>query len=241
MLAQPEGRTLPGWRDFERAVAAAFNGENQENKFIFDVLIADAAKPVKYGISCKMRSELNRVDKDGRVTIELSNSSKKFKDYLNAKGIEPREYTARPVEVGVALIELIENWKRAVSHAQGGVIDLEKSGYLTLMYNKSGFYQLHWFHIKLPNPLTIQWYYPEKGDQSILGHLNGDDGQGGRLFEWYSESGGQLKYYPLATDAVWASSRFQLEPLPQGVDKSVLRAKAESYFPELWGKLSRVD
>src|SRR5579859_6855404 len=41
MLAIRGGKTLPGWRDFERAVAAAFEGENQENKFIFDVLISD--------------------------------------------------------------------------------------------------------------------------------------------------------------------------------------------------------
>ncbi|MEW6739449.1 MAG: hypothetical protein ACOYU2_00250 [Nitrospirota bacterium] len=41
MLAQKQGRTLPGWRDFERAVAVAFNGESQENKFIFDVLLTD--------------------------------------------------------------------------------------------------------------------------------------------------------------------------------------------------------
>lgn len=30
------GRTLPGWRDFERTVAAAFGGEPQESKFIKD-------------------------------------------------------------------------------------------------------------------------------------------------------------------------------------------------------------
>ncbi|MCC7449849.1 MAG: helix-turn-helix transcriptional regulator [Anaerolineae bacterium] len=239
MLAQSEGRTLPGWRDFERAVAAAFNGENQENKFIFDVLIADATQPIKYGISCKMRGELNRIDKDGRVTIELSNSSKKFKDHLSKKGILPQEYAQRPTEVGTALIELIESWKRDVSITQGGKIDLAKSSYLTLMYNRLGLYQLHWFKITLPNPLMIRWYYPEaKGQQVHAGHLNGDDEQGGRLFEWYSESGGQLKYYPLAADAIWASPRFQLEPLPEKIDKAVLQAKAESYFPELWRKLS---
>ena len=79
MLATGHGRTLPGWRDFERSVALAFNGHASESKDIFDVRLPDQnIAGVSYGISCKMRRELNRIDKDGRVTIELSNSAKKF-------------------------------------------------------------------------------------------------------------------------------------------------------------------
>src|SRR5690348_17258987 len=33
------GRNLPGWRDFERAVAIAFNGKAQESKHVFDVIV----------------------------------------------------------------------------------------------------------------------------------------------------------------------------------------------------------
>src|SRR3989304_572224 len=70
------GRTLPGWRDFERTVAVAFNGEAQENKFIFDVLLPDAKREnVYFGVSCKMRRTLNDTKRTGRVTLELSNSS----------------------------------------------------------------------------------------------------------------------------------------------------------------------
>ena len=76
-----KGRTLPGWRDFERAVALAFGGIAPENKAVFDVILTDSGRPeVKYGLSCKMRSELDRIDRDGRVTIELSNSYGKFWD-----------------------------------------------------------------------------------------------------------------------------------------------------------------
>jgi hypothetical protein len=32
MIATPGGMTLPGWRDFERAVAAVFGGVAQESK-----------------------------------------------------------------------------------------------------------------------------------------------------------------------------------------------------------------
>ncbi|GAB4581367.1 MAG: hypothetical protein Fur0022_41140 [Anaerolineales bacterium] len=38
-LTVQSGRTLPGWRDFERAVALSVKGIAQENKAIFDVLI----------------------------------------------------------------------------------------------------------------------------------------------------------------------------------------------------------
>ena len=126
MLAIENGRTLPGWRDFERTVATTFNGENQENKSIFDVLLNDPNRPVKYGISCKMRNELNRIKKDGRVTIELSNSVKKFADFLETKGIKKSEYVNRPQEVGKGIVELVGKWKNAVSIEQGGVIDVSK-------------------------------------------------------------------------------------------------------------------
>src|ERR1051325_6360035 len=93
MLAQPNGVTLPGWRDFERAVALALGGEAQENKAIFDVLLPDSQRAgVKIGLSCKMRSELDRIDKDGRVAFELSNSAGKFWDYLKIKGINHANY-----------------------------------------------------------------------------------------------------------------------------------------------------
>lgn len=241
MLAIENGHTLPGWRDFERTVATTFNGENQENKSIFDVLLNDPNRSVKYGISCKMRSELNRIQKDGRVTIELSNSVKKFADFLETKGIKKSEYVNRPQAVGKGIVELVGKWKNAVSIEQGGKIDVSKSCYLTLMYNNSGFYQLHWFKIDLPNPAELEWYYPEvvkNGQRVIAGHINGNDKNGGRVFEWYSDSGGQMKYYPLASSAVWASPLFKLEPIPENVSKIELSTKAKMYFPEQWQKVS---
>ncbi len=228
---------LPGWRDFERTVAAAFTGVAQENKAIFDVLVPDPNGKVQYGISCKMRGELDRLNKDGRVTIELSNSVKKFQDYLAGKGIKPTKYTARASQVGVALVELVEEWKREASIEQGGLVDLAKSCYLTLMYNSAGFYQVHWFRLALPDPTKLRWYYPKikvKGKTQIAGHLNGDDENGGRVFEWYSRSGGQLKYYPLAKDAIWASELFRLEPISPAQRRIDLVAKARMYFPQLW-------
>jgi hypothetical protein len=239
MLAISADNTWPGWRDFERTVAAAFGGVAQEDKSIFDVLVPDADGKTQCGISCKMRGELNRLEKDGRVTIELSNSIKKFQDYLASKGIKPEKYATRASQVGAALIELVEQWKREASIEQGGRVNLTKSCYLTLMYNRAGLYQLHWFHLALPDPAKLHWYYPKvkkDGKLQIAGHLNGDDGNGGRVFEWYSRSGGQLKYYPLAKDALWASEQFRLEPIPPDRSTIDLAVKAKMYFPELWAK-----
>jgi hypothetical protein len=77
MLLNQEA-SLPGWRDFERAVALTFKGEalaGKEGKNVFDVLLVNPNdSKIKYGLSCKMRRELDRVQRDGRVTIELSNS-----------------------------------------------------------------------------------------------------------------------------------------------------------------------
>ena len=44
MLAAASGRTLPGWRDFERAIALTFNGAASENKDIFDVRLPDPSR-----------------------------------------------------------------------------------------------------------------------------------------------------------------------------------------------------
>jgi len=239
MLAQKEGLTLPGWRDFERAVALALSGEAQENKFIFDVLLPIGNSHMKCGISCKMRRELDRVDRDGRVTIEISNSAGKFWDYLNLQGINQSNYKERPSEVGQALINLIEQWHQSVSLDQGGLVDLSCSFYLVLSWNKKGWYQLHQFDLKMPDPKQINWYFPNFRNESgvLARRLIGDD-EAGALFEWYGESGGQLKYYPLAQNALWTSERFQLEPLKKDAEYGLLE-KVAMYFPELWAKACR--
>lgn len=70
--------TLPGWRDFERAVALAFNGVTFESKFIFDVVLQLNDKHY-FGLSCKSRAELNKALKpNGRVNIEVSNAAGGF-------------------------------------------------------------------------------------------------------------------------------------------------------------------
>ena len=227
---------LPGWRDFERSVALAFDGIASESKDIFDVRLPDPERSgVYYGISCKMRRELARVARHGRATIELPNSARKFWDSLLTSGLHQANYKEHPGEVGRALIELVSEWHDAAGINQGGDVDLSKSCHLTLSWDSAGWYQLHQFPLALPDPNQLQWVFPtyERSGKSYVGnHLKGDD-TSGSLFEWYGESGGQLKYYPLVADAIWESDLFKLEPLPTDQEHGVLH-KVESYFPEQW-------
>ena len=186
-----------------------------------------------------MRRELDRLDRDGRVTIEISNSAGKFWDHLNLQGITQSNYKELPSDIGHALLNLIEQWYQSVSIDQGGLVDLSRSFYLVLSWNRKKWYQLHQFNLKMPNPDEINWYFPTFNNESgaLARRLIGNDGMG-VLFEWYGESGGQLKYYPLAENALWSSERFQLEPLKQDAEYGILE-KVALYFPELWAKACR--
>jgi len=244
MLAASNDMTLPGWRDFERAVAAALAGKAQESKYVFDVIITKSE--YMFGISCKMRRELNKVadrdDRAGRITMELSNSAKKFWEHLKTKGINETNYREQPTEVGVALIELVQSWHKVESILSGGRIHLDKSSYLALSWNKQGSYQLHQFALTLPDPRTLRWHFPmKKGKNGKVpaNRLCGNDGSG-TLFEWYGTSGGQLKYYPLAKDALWSSDIFHLELLPSSEDIQYgIVAKTKAYYPLQWDTIER--
>jgi len=232
MLQVESNLTLPGWRDFERAVALAFNGEAQESKAIFDVLIPSTSAPgIKYGLSCKMRRELNKILRTNRVSLELSNSAGQFWAYLRAKGINQSNYQKRPFDVGQSLLEVVDRWHQAVSIVHGGVVDLSKSSYLVLSWNRSKLYQLHQFPVVHANPDSLSWHFPTNKSGGAGRRLVGSDSTG-TLFEWYGESGGQLKYYPSANEAIWASDQFELEPLGD-IEYGVLK-KAAAYFPRKW-------
>ena len=238
MLAVSDGSTLPGRRDFERAVALAFGGVSSENKDVMDVRVPDPLRKDTFlGISCKMRRELNRTRRDGRVTIELSNAARTFWDRLGDEGIITINYRGYAPEVGRLLINLVREWHSSVSVASGGNVDLSGSCYLTLMWNQSGDYQLHQFPIDLPDPANVTWYCPLIRRRGVLQAGNaicGNDNNG-RVFEWYGQSGGQLKYYPKQSDALWQSEAFQLEPLPLNTPHGLI-SKAEAYYPHLWPK-----
>jgi hypothetical protein len=237
-LAMKDGQTLPGWREFERSVAHTFGGEAQESKFIFDVLISDLKrKGIYFGVSCKMRRTLNDTKRTGRVTLELSNSSGAFWEQLKSEGINHQNYKDKPLEVAQALLGQEEEWHNRVGLDRGGKVDLSRSFYLALSWNKKGEYQLFKFSLILPEPASLIWDFPtvqQNRDTRPGRRLRGRD-MTSTLFEWYGESGGQLKYYPLVETALWKSEIFYLEPLPDDWNvKHGILAKAKDYFPSLW-------
>lgn len=240
-LRVSEDKTLPGWRDFERSVAIAFGGKAQESKSIFDVIVADQTNPGHYyGISCKMRGTLNETTLKGYVSLELSNSSKQFWDAINQYDLNQQTYRQQPVVVGKALLERVQHWHDLVSTLSSGNIVLSKSFFLTLSWNKNGDYQLHQFKHSLPDYNDLVWSFPFKKQKGKLVPGKRIIGQrdGHTLVEWYGESGGQLKYYPLTKDAIWHSDLFKLETLPNHGDlQTVIIAKINSYFPSLWAQI----
>ena len=236
MLATSNGSTLPGWRDFERATALAFGGVSSENKDIMDVRLPDPThENTFFGISCKMRRELDRTRRAGRVTIELSNAARAFWDRLGNYAITPDNYRDNASQVGSAIIDLVRDWHLSASIENGGDIDLEGSCYLTLMWNNRGQYQLSQFGIHLPDPTELHWYCPEvtRRGVSTTGNRICADDDNGTVFEWYGQSGGQLKYYPLINGAIWSSDVFRLEPLPLDTPHGLV-SKAQDYYPDLW-------
>lgn len=244
MLAVPGGGTRPGWRDFERAFAFAFGGIPQENKGLFDVLIPDAKRRgVFFGASCKMRGTFDQAAKPGgRASLELSNAAGEFWDALRTVGINASNYLADPRQTGRVLLGLLEEWRALEGIARGGHVDLAGSFYYALQWSsKTGTYQLLQFSMEIPPASSLRWYAPpsrvREGKERLARSIRADD-ESGLLIEWYGESGGQLKYYPLVQDALWASNPFTLEPLPTELPHVVL-AKARDYFPDKWARTER--
>ena len=204
-------RSQPGWRDFERATASALSGVCPENKGVFDVLMPVASgKP--YGLSLKTSAK-----RTGFVLMELHNSYAKAWAWLNSRRLDPKE---SPLEAGVALIEQVTRWHEEA--AEG--IDVGASSYLVLTHDRAWrLFQLSWFALGLdrPEPSDMEWL---STGRRICATWNGH-----QYWEWYGESGGQLKYYPRLEDALWVSEAFELRDPPT---EDTPLAKAQRYWPD---------
>jgi transcriptional regulator with XRE-family HTH domain len=229
--------TLPGWRDFERAAAVVFDGEAPEGKQILDIVFrTPTAEGKYYGVSCKMKQI--KVNDAERAYIELSNASKSFWRELEKRGLERSTYRQHPLEVGQIIINLVKEWHKFIKIPGIGRVEIDrsKSFYLILSWDEStGLYQLHQLPFELPEPTMLRWEFPlnVRGEQNrLVGHE-----ESGRLFEWYAESGGQLKYYPRFSTAFWKSNAFRLEPLPPNSTPYTLLGKVEAYFPAHWRRV----
>lgn len=214
------GQSWPGFRDYERSLAAVLGGVTPENKGVFDVAVpTDDPRP--FGISCKMATFPPAANQCS--FMELANAAAKFRNYLLQLQIT---YANEPMLAGPAIIDLVSSW-----HAlEASAFDLPGSRYSVLSHDRRWEqFQILCFPLNLAtaNPRgDIDWHYE---GSAINGYID-DGGRRHRLWQYYPTSGGQLKYYPLLDWADWVTPRFTLEqpPLVSPLEK------AQRYFGPLW-------
>jgi hypothetical protein len=218
---------MPDYLAFERATAFVCGGETTENKGIFDVLVrSERQEELPFGISCKMAT---RQPRERSWFMEMSNSAKKFHDAFAAANVV---WTLQPDLAGQILVDVVEGWHVAVQDT----VDIGRSKYLLLTHDAGwNKFQVVCLNLDLrrADPATdVRWVAEGRGKtpSSIAGYISLPGGGELRLWQFYANSGGQLKYYPPIGWAEWASPEFGLE-LP-GVRG--LHDKVSEYWPGMW-------
>lgn len=240
---EANGTTRADWRQLERCIAEFVGAVGGENKEIFDVLAQDNEIPnVLYGLSVKSKQlpgrQFDSLSSNGRVYMEIANSPAKLFAALKVQhNLAENHFREQkhPKEIGETILQTIEHWHEEgktliEAHSPGRQLLLERSCYFSISMTVPGRqvetrYQIHTFDLKYPRNLI--WRY--KSDKCLTGFDPRFPEE--PLVDWYALSGGQLKYYPRATDARFASSVFTLETPP----KLSIGDKAKAYFPEIFG------
>lgn len=235
------GNTRAGWRDMERVFAELLCGRAPENKELFDIVVPSGnEKGVIYGVSVKSK-ELSRVSaigdlsSTGRVYMELCNSPAKLWEPVTSLGISEADFRSQlcAQEIGESIVETVNGWhtEYKLNHDASNqtIIDINKSVHLVVSYSRprSGRpreFQIHSFPVALPSGL--QWFYNTPRCLRAFDPKYPNE----VLLDWYALSGGQLKYYPRASESLYASSRFQLLQPPL----MTVKEKASRYWPEKW-------
>lgn len=219
---------MPDYLSFERVTAIVCHGQTTENKGIFDVTVPGGAGRKNFGVSCKMAVAQPSL----RLSwfMELSNSAKKFHDAFSAAGIN---WQIDPPIAGPIMVELVESWH----HAAADHVDIGGSKYLLLTHDARWVnFELASFDLNLQRRdarTEVEWV--TEGRNGVISSLAGyihDGDRTHRLWQFFGNSGGQLKYYPLIGWEEWRSGTFQLEEPPV----HDLKAKARGYWPDLWSE-----
>lgn len=219
---QTAAGSMPGFRDFERGLASIIGGSAAENKGVFDVIRLVAGGP-GFGVSCKMAAFAPAASE--AAFVELSNAAAKFRAHLLGLQIN---WVTEPGLAGPAIIKLVTSWHEADATTLG--LDLHASKYAVLSRSRN------WREFQLSTyPLDLYGFNPI-GDivwESTKSRIDGFvdiDGRRHRLWQWFPNSGGQLKWWPPLAWADWATNRFTLEEPPVVLPT----ARAREYFPDLW-------
>lgn len=237
---EKNGSTRANWRQIERCVADLVNSTTNEDKNIFDVSAPDESNNSKfYGYSVKSKqlskNAFDNLSSDGRVYMEIANSPAKFWDDIEREhGLNEDAFRKKqePQKIGNTIVQTVMKWHREGkqqfdSANNGNHLDLDGSNYFCLSYSQQDEpdekeYQIHIFSLDYPE--NIVWKYTSA--KCLRGYDPSDPKVA--LIDWYGVSGGQLKYYPKAKYARYASPVFKLHSPPH---ISAIE-KAKIYFPE---------
>ena len=238
---EADGSTRASWREIERCLAEAVKGPGGEDKQIFDVIAPDDADPnIAYGLSIKSK-QLSRkaflaLPTIGRVYMEVANSPAKFwAEVSEAQGHGEQEFgkMMHADSIGDTVLSLVRRWhlegKQLYEKTHPGKrLDLEHSRYVCVSYSEEinpneRMWQIHSF--PLDYVADIAWEYKSKRCLTGSDPAHPEEA----LFDWYGLSGGQLKYYPRASEAVFSSPTFKLLPPPNSI---TLTDKAKVYYPD---------
>jgi hypothetical protein len=239
--------TRPGWRDFERVFAEAFAGIAPERKQIFDVIVPFPTPGGSglAGLSVKSKElgswkQFAALGTTSRTYIELANSPSLFFDDLRKIGLGPDDFVAmkNAEAFGASILQTVRGWHDTALNecwelgGKSAKVSAEHSGYLVASMGieketRQRHYVLHGFSLNLPeadswrfiSSRCLRGYDPAKPDEA--------------LYDWYANSGGQLKYYPRGVEACYASPTFVLEKC----EPMRVMDKAAQLWPELWEAL----
>ena len=218
----PDGSFRADWRQVERSIAEVFGGQTAESKAVFDVDIIpeDGGRP--YGLSIK--TSLRKTD--DRVLLELNNSPAKMLKHAVSLGLARQDgqqavWACTDAEMGYSVIDAVKTWHSECE----GTHDLTGSSYVVMTHDRSkNAFELFWYRLDLGNPRALRW--TERGRAVI-----GLDAAGMVRWEFYQDSGGQLKWYPDGNSARWRSGVFTL---PNPPPMRTLTEKAREMFPDAW-------
>jgi hypothetical protein len=239
----------PDFQLMEEVFAEAFGGRSCRGKDVFDVLVQDSTSPQRYfGIQLKMKgafgpgssyatlSNTGQMPRNPRLYVEMSNPQNAT---IAASGTTQQELLNHTANVGTAG-QGIMNWiqqkhnnagQNHLDLPQGCTIDVASSVTILMtwaIHNGVVRYWLHSFAHELP-AMPIWAYTPGANSKSIRGfESQAQFNTGIQSIDWSFSSGGQIKWYPLASTATQSYGPFDLEPT---ANQQSLEAVARVIFP----------
>jgi hypothetical protein len=179
---------------------------------------------------------IKHLNEGGRLHIELTNSLAKFWKVLELDGYTKEMFhnMEEPETAGELLLDTIRSWhvqaKQKFDETSIMKLDLKQSRYLIISCNKIKktapvrMFQIHSLPLELPKGLLWKFYSPK-----CLQAFDPDKPEE-KVCEWFGDSGGQFKYYPLAQTCLYKSTQFYLED----VRKISIVEKTSRYWPNEW-------